>query len=132
MQRDQTVISFKNPKVQASIQANTYVVSGQATTKRIEDMLPNFGMNMGGGAPDMATLQQLLAKMGAAPGGMPKVPTIEVTFGALCSPPRPAAVQVAHTRVPANFEDSSPSRGSQEEGDEDVPDLVENFEAETK
>jgi nascent polypeptide-associated complex subunit beta len=31
---DSTVIHFKNPKVQASLPAHTYVVSGQAETKR--------------------------------------------------------------------------------------------------
>ena len=35
---DGTVIHFDNPKVQASIEASTYVVSGNANTKKLQDM----------------------------------------------------------------------------------------------
>ena len=37
---DGTVIHFAAPKVQASIAANTYVVSGNAETKKLQDLLP--------------------------------------------------------------------------------------------
>merc|ERR1719199_552037 len=37
-----TVIHFSNPKVQASIAANTYVVSGHAETKKLQDLLPGI------------------------------------------------------------------------------------------
>ena len=39
---DQKVIHFQNPKVQASIAANTYVVSGPNETKNLTDMLPGI------------------------------------------------------------------------------------------
>lgn len=39
---DGKVIHFNNPKVQASIAANTYVVSGPNETKSIEEMLPSI------------------------------------------------------------------------------------------
>lgn len=39
---DGYVIHFSNPKVQASIAANTYVVSGQADTKKLQDLLPGI------------------------------------------------------------------------------------------
>ena len=34
--KDETVIHFTNPKVQASIAANTYVVSGPSQTKKLQ------------------------------------------------------------------------------------------------
>lgn len=39
---DGMMIHFKNPKVQASPQANVFAVSGQAETKPITDLFPNM------------------------------------------------------------------------------------------
>jgi len=39
---DGTVIHFNNPKVQASLAANTFAITGQAETKRIPDMVPGI------------------------------------------------------------------------------------------
>ncbi|OON21847.1 NAC domain protein [Opisthorchis viverrini] len=39
---DGTLIHFKNPKVQASPQANVFAVSGQAETKPLTDLFPNM------------------------------------------------------------------------------------------
>lgn len=36
------VICFNNPKVQACLQSNTFVVTGHAETKQITDMLPSL------------------------------------------------------------------------------------------
>jgi len=44
---DGHVIHFVNPKVQASIQANTYVVSGNAETKKLQDLLPGIITQLG-------------------------------------------------------------------------------------
>ena len=44
---DGTVIHFKNPKVQASIQSNTYVVSGKGETKQLQDLLPGIITQLG-------------------------------------------------------------------------------------
>merc|ERR1719188_2627891 len=35
-----TVIHFSAPKVQASVAANTYVITGHAENKRLEELLP--------------------------------------------------------------------------------------------
>jgi len=51
---DGTVIHFSNPKVQAAITANTYVVSGNAETKKLGDLLPGIITQLG---PD--SLEQL-------------------------------------------------------------------------
>jgi len=44
---DSTVIHFTNPKVQASIAANTYVISGNAETKKLQDLLPGIINQLG-------------------------------------------------------------------------------------
>ena len=41
------VIHFNNPKVQASIAANTYVVSGNAENKKLQDLLPGIINQLG-------------------------------------------------------------------------------------
>merc|ERR1711881_407136 len=52
-----TVIHFNNPKVQASIAANTYVVSGHAETKKLQDLLPGIINQLG---PDnLANLKKI-------------------------------------------------------------------------
>jgi len=39
---DGTVIHFNNPKVQASLAANTFAITGHAESKRITDMVPGI------------------------------------------------------------------------------------------
>ncbi|WIA19011.1 hypothetical protein OEZ86_005419 [Tetradesmus obliquus] len=98
--KDDSIIHFVNPKVQASIAANTYVVSGTPTTKSVADMPDLFG---GGFNPAMlsqmdpaslAQLQKMAAQYQAAAGA-----------------------------------GGAPGLG---DDDDDVPDLVENFEDESK
>merc|ERR1719201_1448417 len=85
---DGGVIHFSTPKVQASIAANTYVVSGHAENKQLQELLPGIINQLG---PDnLMNLKHIAESMGGA--------------GA-------AAGAVAG--------------GS---ADDDVPDLVENFE----
>ncbi|XP_077212563.1 nascent polypeptide-associated complex subunit beta-like isoform X1 [Tasmannia lanceolata] len=45
--KDDTVIQFVNPKVQASIPANTWVVSGSPQTKKLQDLLPGIINQLG-------------------------------------------------------------------------------------
>ena len=79
-----TVIHFNAPKVQASIAANTYVVSGACETKQLQELLPGIINQLG---PD--NLQNL-------------------------------------KNIASNYS----GNGAEEEGsdDDDIPDLVENFE----
>merc|ERR1711912_212797 len=52
-----TVIHFTNPKVQASIAANTYVISGHAENKKLQDLLPGIINQLG---PDnLANLKKI-------------------------------------------------------------------------
>ncbi|XP_010540048.1 PREDICTED: basic transcription factor 3-like [Tarenaya hassleriana] len=45
--KDDVVIQFINPKVQASIAANTWVVSGSPQTKKLQDILPQIISQLG-------------------------------------------------------------------------------------
>ncbi|XP_057458487.1 basic transcription factor 3-like [Lotus japonicus] len=45
--KDDVVIQFLNPKVQASIAANTWVVSGSPQTKKLQDILPSIIQQLG-------------------------------------------------------------------------------------
>ncbi|KAK9091431.1 hypothetical protein Sjap_024608 [Stephania japonica] len=45
--KDDNVIQFVNPKVQASIGANTWVVSGTPQTKKLQDILPGIINQLG-------------------------------------------------------------------------------------
>ena len=85
---DGSVIHFTNPRVQASLAANTYVVSGNAEQKKLSDMLPQVLSQLPG--QGMEQLQALLAQMQAQGVG---------------------------------------AGDADVEEDEDVPDLVEDFEA---
>jgi len=49
---DAKVIHFSNPRVQASIAANTYVVSGKADEKDLGDLLPSILPQLGPSALD--------------------------------------------------------------------------------
>ncbi|XP_019182249.1 PREDICTED: nascent polypeptide-associated complex subunit beta-like [Ipomoea nil] len=45
--KEDVVIQFINPKVQASIAANTWVVSGSPQTKKLQDILPEIIHQLG-------------------------------------------------------------------------------------
>ncbi|PAV75692.1 hypothetical protein WR25_08777 isoform A [Diploscapter pachys] len=47
IKEDGTVIHFNNPKVQASVPANTFSVTGSAESKQITDMLPGILNQLG-------------------------------------------------------------------------------------
>ena len=65
---DGNVIHFVNPKVQAAIAANTYVISGPSDTKPLQDLLPSIVSQLG-----MDNLSQLqsMAAAGAAGAAAP-------------------------------------------------------------
>lgn len=61
---DGNVIHFENPKVQASIAAHTYVVSGKSETKRMEELLPGILNQLGQNS--LQNLQRLLSSYQAS------------------------------------------------------------------
>ncbi|KAL6551937.1 nascent polypeptide-associated complex beta subunit [Orobanche gracilis] len=76
--KDDSVIQFINPKVQASIAANTWVVSGSPQNKKLTDILPSIIHQLG---PDnLENLKKLAeqfqgpaAGSGTAPGAVEAV-----------------------------------------------------------
>merc|ERR1711990_45899 len=80
---DGSVIHFTNPKVQASPQANTFAISGQAETKQVSEMLPSIVNQLG--PEGFASLRKLaMEKVGeqpAAPAAKDdEVPELEGDF----------------------------------------------------
>lgn len=82
---DGNVIHFSAPKVQASIAANTYVISGHAENKQLQELLPGIINQLG---PDnLMNLKRIAesynagaAASGATPGGDDDVPDIDENF----------------------------------------------------
>ena len=61
---DGDVLHFANPKVQASIQANTFCVSGRGVNKKLQELLPGIINQLG---PDnLANLKKLAESYSAA------------------------------------------------------------------
>ncbi|XP_067028693.1 transcription factor BTF3 homolog 4-like [Acropora muricata] len=92
---DGSVIHFTNPKVQASLGANTFAVVGQAESKTITEMLPGILNQLGNDS--LSSLRSLAEKI--------------------------SAPDVSHVPSGAVGEDVD---------DDDVPDLVENFDEPSK
>nr|XP_055230022.1 transcription factor BTF3 homolog 4-like [Gorilla gorilla gorilla] len=92
---DGTVIHFNNPKVQASLSANTFAITSHAEAKPITEMLPGILSQLG--ADSLTSLRKLAEQF-----------------------PR----QVLDSKA-AKPEDT-------DEEDDDVPDLVENFDEASK
>merc|ERR1712118_470096 len=63
---DGTVLHFSSPKVQASITANTYVVSGHGESKQLQELLPGIINQLG--ADNLVNLKRIAEQMGAAGG----------------------------------------------------------------
>ncbi|KAK2569596.1 Transcription factor BTF3 [Acropora cervicornis] len=92
---DGSVIHFTNPKVQASLGANTFAVVGQAESKTITEMLPGILNQLGNDS--LSSLRSVVEKI--------------------------SAPDVSHVPSGAVGEDVD---------DDDVPDLVENFDEPSK
>lgn len=69
---DGKVIHFKNPKVQASIAANTYIISGPSETKALQELLPGIVSQLGMEDVNLQALQSMAAA-GAASGVPPSL-----------------------------------------------------------
>lgn len=72
---DGKVIHFKNPKVQASISANTYIVSGPSDTKPLQELLPSIVSQLG--IDNFAQLQSAMAAQSGGAGASSGMPTVD-------------------------------------------------------
>jgi len=98
IKEDGQVLHFNNPKVQASLAANTFAVTGHAENKQITEMLPGILNQLG--AESLSNLKKLATNVTA--GG---------------------------TYLEG---DNKPAAGDIDEEDDEVPDLVENFDEASK
>uniref|UniRef100_A0A2K6SE83 Transcription factor BTF3 n=1 Tax=Saimiri boliviensis boliviensis TaxID=39432 RepID=A0A2K6SE83_SAIBB len=89
-----TVIHFNNPKVQASLAANTFTITGHAETKELTEMLPSILNQLG--ADSLTSLRRLAEAL------------------------------------PKQSVDGKAPLATGEEDDDEVPDLVENFDEASK
>ncbi|XP_054466311.1 transcription factor BTF3 homolog 4-like [Anoplopoma fimbria] len=90
-----TVIHFNNPKVQASLAANTFTITGHAENKQLTEMLPGILNQLG--ADSLTSLRRLAETL-----------------------PKPVG------------ENKAPMVAAEEEEEDEVPDLVENFDEASK
>ncbi|XP_044147746.1 transcription factor BTF3 [Bufo gargarizans] len=90
-----TVIHFNNPKVQASLAANTFTITGHAETKQLTEMLPSILNQLG--ADSLTSLRRLAE-------ALPK----------------------------QSVDGKAPLATGEEEEDDEVPELVENFDEASK
>jgi len=70
---DGKVIHFKNPKVQASIAANTYIISGASETKPLQELLPGIVSQLGMEDVNLQALQNMAAQQ-QQQGGIGGIP----------------------------------------------------------
>lgn len=61
IKNDGTVIHFNNPKVQASLSANTFAITGHAESKQLTEMLPGILSQLG--ADGLSNLRKLAEKL---------------------------------------------------------------------
>jgi len=94
---DGTVIHFNNPKVQASVPANTFAVVGHGENKQITEMLPGILNQLG--AESLTHLKRLASNVTSSFAAGPGL---------------------------------GPETVGEEDEDDDVPDLVENFDEPSK
>lgn len=93
IKEDGQVLHFNNPKVQASLAANTFAVTGHAENKQITEMLPGILNQLG--AESLSNLKKLATNVTSAG-------------------------------------DNKPVTAEIDEDDDEVPDLVENFDEASK
>ncbi|CAG5133510.1 unnamed protein product [Candidula unifasciata] len=93
IKEDGQVIHFNNPKVQASLAANTFAITGHAENKQIAEMLPGILNQLG--TESLSSLKKLASTV-------------------------------------AGVVDSSKQTTADVDDDDDVPELVENFDEASK
>lgn len=76
IKEDGQVINFNNPKVQASITANTFAITGHAETKAITEMLPGILNQLG--TESLANLKKLATTVSGGATGDSKAKTDDI------------------------------------------------------
>ena len=108
---DGSVIHFNNPKVQASLAANTVAISGQAEQKRLAEMMPGILNQLR--PENLDHLKSLASALAGNSGNGSDVTDMAAAVAAMQN---------------AGLDSSANPLGTVKEDDEDeVPQLVENF-----
>lgn len=111
---DGTVVRMDQPKLQASIQANTFVISGaskrQPLSECMADVAPMMGADNASRQLQTPEFQQQMASMSDGAGGVDMAKLREAMAAAGGAAGAPGATV------------------TEEDDDDDVPDLVDNFE----
>lgn len=76
IKEDGQVINFNNPKVQASITANTFAITGHAEVKAITEMLPGILNQLG--TESLANLKKLATTVSGGAAGDNKAKTDDI------------------------------------------------------
>ncbi|XP_005107052.1 transcription factor BTF3 homolog 4 [Aplysia californica] len=76
IKEDGQVIHFNNPKVQASLAANTFAITGHAENKQIAEMLPGILNQLG--AESLSSLKKLASTVASAASDGNKQTTADV------------------------------------------------------
>lgn len=127
---DGTVIHFTNPKVQASLAANTFAITGQSEQKRISDMMPGILNQLR--PENLSRLNNLFSDLaGAGAGGAGGQSNNVADLLAAAA----AAQKQQEQSDGGNFASASAAAAAgssaiiEEENDDDdeVPELVQNF-----
>ena len=114
---DGTVIHFNNPKVQASLAANTFAITGQSETKRITDMMPGILNQLR--PENLEHLKSLASALAGREGGGDLAAQI-------------AAAQSAGGLDGLDGTLASALGAVKEEDEDEVPQLVQNFDEAAK
>lgn len=75
IKEDGTVIHFNNPKVQASLTASTFAITGHGETKNITDMVPGIlsQLRADSGLKGLGNANASLGNAGAADDDVPEL-----------------------------------------------------------
>jgi len=112
VREDGTLIHFNNPKVQASLSANVFAITGHAENKQLGDILPSILPQLG--TENLASLKKLMAG-GAGGRGTAGLGDLARLIGS------------------AEGADGGAAAGGNDDGDdEEVPELVGNFDEPSK
>lgn len=109
-----SVINFQNPKVQAQISANTYVISGAAVTKPLQEMLPSIVNQLG--ADNMPQMKSLMDQLGAA--GLAAQNISQVADASAAAPDDADDDEIPDLVDNANFEDKAVTTDHNPEADD--------------
>jgi len=102
---DGTVIHFNNPKVQASLQANTFAITGHAESKKITEMVPGILSQLR--PENFQHLKSLAPSLGLDGAG--------------------SGIGGGSSGAGTGVTGTDGTNNENEDDDDDVPDLVENF-----